>query len=286
MGKVSVLIPSRGERFLVPTVRDVLANAWGDIEVIVALDGYTCALPDDPRIKVIRHEQALGMRACINHAAQLATGEYLLKCDAHVLFAEGYDEVLKADCETNWMVVPRRYSLDAENWTRRLDKSPIDAHYLSYPYIDPHIDTGLHGVPWSQRTRERAHVLIDEEMSTQGSVWFMYKAHWERIGGMDEGMYGKFYYEPQELGLKTWLSGGAMMCNKRTWYSHLFKGKRYGRGYSMPHGEREKYTPICTAYWMGNQWPQLTRKFEWLVEKFWPIPTWSEGWQARVHEAH
>ena len=40
MSKVSVVIPSRGEQFLAPTVKDVLAKAAGNIEVIAVLDGY------------------------------------------------------------------------------------------------------------------------------------------------------------------------------------------------------------------------------------------------------
>ncbi len=278
MSTVSILIPSRNERFLPQTVAGVLSRATGEIEVIVVLDGYWPDLPlvEDPRLTLIHRSEPLGMRAAINTAAAIAKGDYLLKCDAHCLFATGFDEVLKADCADNWMVIPRRYSLDAETWQRREDKAPIDAHYLSFPYINPNEDTGLHGVPWNERTRARAEVLLDEEMSTQGSCWFMTRAHWDRLGGMDEGRWGKFYFEPQELGLKTWLGGGAMMVNKRTWYAHLHKGKRYGRGYHLPNGERERYTPPCTAYWLGNQWEGQTRKLEWLIDHFAPVPTWPD----------
>lgn len=279
MSRVSVLIPSRNERFLPQTVRGMLDNARGDVEVIVALDGYDTPLVDDPRLKVIHHPEAEGMRACINDAASLASGDYLLKADAHCLFAEGYDVALVADCEPNWMVIPRRYSLDAEKWERRLDKSPIDAHYLSYPYIDPNVDTGLHGVPWNERTRARKDVLLDEEMSTQGSSWFMHRTHWARLGGMNHDKWGRFFYEPQELGLKTWLGGGAMMVNKRTWYAHLHKDKTYGRGYHLPNGERERYTPPFTDYWLNNRWSGRVHDFEWLIDRFWPVPTWPDNWR-------
>jgi hypothetical protein len=40
MSRVSVIIPSRNERFLAPTVADVLSKAAGEIEVITTLDGY------------------------------------------------------------------------------------------------------------------------------------------------------------------------------------------------------------------------------------------------------
>ena len=37
--KVSVIIPARNERFLAATVRGLLDNAVGDVEIIVMLDG-------------------------------------------------------------------------------------------------------------------------------------------------------------------------------------------------------------------------------------------------------
>jgi hypothetical protein len=48
-GLVSVIVPSRSERFLVPTVTDLLAKAQGPIEILVVLDGYwEHALPAIP----------------------------------------------------------------------------------------------------------------------------------------------------------------------------------------------------------------------------------------------
>ena len=45
---LSILIPARNEKYLEPTIRNVLANAEGDIEILAALDGY---LPD-PQIVI------------------------------------------------------------------------------------------------------------------------------------------------------------------------------------------------------------------------------------------
>ena len=49
-GRVSVIIPSRNERFLTKTVIDLLAKAQGDIEIIAVLEGYwpDPPLPEDP----------------------------------------------------------------------------------------------------------------------------------------------------------------------------------------------------------------------------------------------
>ena len=61
MSKLSVIIPSAGERFLPETLEDVYANARGDVEAIVVLDGYwpDPPLQDYPDLKVIHNKTCL-----------------------------------------------------------------------------------------------------------------------------------------------------------------------------------------------------------------------------------
>lgn len=276
--KVSVIIPSRNEKFLPQTVRDLLANARGDIEVIVVLDGYwpDPALPADPRLHFIHRGKSQGMRTGINSAAALAKGEYLMKLDGHCMVAEGYDEILKSDCADNWVVIPRRHRLDADNW--KIDnggKGHIDAHFLSYPFADDKVTTGLHGDIWPQRTKEREAILIDDEMSSQGSCWFMTRKWWERtIGPLDVPNYGTFVQEFQEVGNKSWLGGGEVKVNKKTWYAHLHKGKEHGRGYVISRRDHAIGHEFCTRHWMLDLWPDRKHDLKWLIEKFSPVPTW------------
>ena len=286
MSKVTVIIPSRNERFLVPTVRDVLAKAGGDLEVIVCLDGYWAHdLPPDPRLHVLHRGDAVGMRGNINAAAALARGDFLMKLDAHCMVAEGFDVELAGSCDQDWIMVPRRYALDPERWAwdeSQPGKYPIDYHYLSNPIERPDDPTcGLHGTFWPQRKRERAHLEVDDEMSSQGSCWFMSRAHFhQRIGTMDTALYGPFVSEFQELGLKTWLGGGRVVVNKRTWYAHLYKGRKYGRGYALgPH--QFSQGAAVTDYWMRDRWASRVHDLVWLVEKFWPVPSWGDD-PARV----
>lgn len=281
-GRVSVIIPSRNERFLVPTVRDILAKAAGDVEVIVVLDGYwpDPPLPDDKRLKILHRGDALGMRPAINAASQIATGEFLAKLDAHCMVAEGFDLQLKADyLESNWILIPRRYALEPESWsfeTSKPGKYPVDYHYLSYPFERPgDPDCGLHGTHWTERREARKAIELDEEMSSQGSCWFMAREHWDRrLFPMEIHRYGNFIQEMQELGLKTWLGGGALMVTKRTWYAHLYKGKKYGRGYTMGGTNHQRGAAFCVDYWMNDRWSERVHDLRWLIEKFSPVPTW------------
>ena len=282
MHKLSVLIPSRNERFLAKTIDDLFAKAVEEIEVIVTLDGYEPfpQLIERPGLILIRLDAARGMRNAINLAAGIATGKFLMKIDAHCMVGEGFDKILKSDCDDNWMVIPRRCSLDPENWViARTGKAPVDYHYLCYPYR-PDKDVGLHGEVWKTRAVERAHIMIDDEMSSQGSCWFMTKDHFvNRIGTMDEAGYGKFVQEAQELGLKTWLGGGRMVINKNTWYAHLHKGKTYGRGYFIDKREMKRGAHFSADYWLNNRWSNRVRDFEWLIDHFMPVPTWPANWR-------
>ena len=100
---VTVIIPSVNEKFLSQTIRDVLQKARGEIEVIPVLEGYEPdGIVEDSRVKYIRHDAVKGLRACINDAAAIAKGDYLMKSDAHCMFDEGFDTKLAADCADNW----------------------------------------------------------------------------------------------------------------------------------------------------------------------------------------
>lgn len=285
--RLSIVIPSRNERFLAPTVKDILAKARGDVEVIVVLEGYWPMdkgwdMPvDDPRVVIIHNSVPSGMRNAINAGMSIASGEYLMKLDAHCMLGEGFDEILKADCPDNWLVVPRRYSLEPETWTiLENGKPPVDYHFLSWPFQPDKPGRGLHGQVWNERARARKDILIDEEMSSQGSSWFTTRAHWDRIlKPMSCEGYGRFAQEMQELGLKTWLSGGQLMVNKKTWYAHLHKGSKYGRGYAMSSREMETGIKYAVDYWLYNQWKDRIYDIEWLIDRFSPVPTWPENWR-------
>lgn len=282
MAKVSVIIPSRNERFLPQTVADIFAHATGDIEVIVSLDGYWVnpPLPDDKRLTIIHRGVAKGMRAGINAGAAIAKGKYLLKSDGHCSFAEGFDEVLQAECEDNWIVVPRRLSLNGEEWKPN-PKEAIDYEHIFYPFTPGH-EPGLHARPWVQRGRERKSILLDEDMSWQGSFWFMTAEHFhKRIGGMSEDGYGIFMGEPQELGFKTQLGQweGKLMRNKKTWIAHLHKGRQYGRGYAMGDEVRRTGNAYSFDFWWNNKWEGRKHDIEWLIDKFMPIPGWPDAWK-------
>lgn len=286
MAEVSILIPAGGEQFLAKTVDDLLAKAAGDIEIIPVLDGAwpNPPLPDHKQLRIIHFGVHRGMRACLNAGAAIATGQWLMKIDAHCMVGEGYDEIMKKDCADNWVMTLRRWSLDAENWAiENNGKPPRDYHYLSSPYwsITSKDDYSMHGREWWQRIRERMdkpEFEVDETPSWQGSLWFMSRKHWDWLGGLDENLYGTFASEPQEIGNKTWLGGGAVMCSKKTFYCHLHKGSRYQhlwRMYGLVRKEIAEGHVRSALYWMNDQWSGRIHNMRWFVEEKFPgMPTW------------
>ena len=288
-GKLSVIIPSRGEQFMPQTVEDVFAKAKGPIEVWVVLDGYwpTVWPKERANLMYIHRGAPQGMRSAINSGVSVARGEFLLKCDAHCAFDEGFDVKLLADMEDDWVVVPRRKRLDAANWCiQDVGKPDIDYMYLSYP-DDPQDfgGPGLNGKVWDSKNKDLTlkEVLIDDIASCQGSAWFMHRDYFYSLELMDEEHYGTFWNECQEIFLKAWLSGGRCVVNKKTWYAHLHKGKTYGRGYHLASEELTKGATF-TKNWIYNRaWAKQTRPFSWFVEKFSPMPTWPGDWKEQLY---
>lgn len=158
--------------------------------------------------------------------------------------------------------------------------------YLAFPFVDENHQLGLHGKGWRERDVERAHIDIDETMSWQGSAWFISMRYFrDLIYPMDEANYGMFIGEPQEIGAKVWLSGGRNMVNKKTWYAHLWKGRGYrekfmeqkGFGYTrVGRQERKRGNAYSLDFWFFNRWEKRKYDLNWLVDRFAPVPTWSE----------
>ena len=297
-GRVSIIIPSRNERHLQRTIDSLLTNAAGDVEVIAILDGGPWPDPPlraDKRLIVVRHNDPMGMRPSINEGAQIASGEFLLKCDAHCIFAPGYDAVLKEDCDPQTLVVPIRHSLDPIVWERDGEQAALNKRKswqytsLTFPYAVTEYGAGIHAVtlPWDKNKRlndERQHLLVDDLLSFQGSCWFQCRDTFLKDGPLDHGAF-YFYGEAQESGLlRYWLRGRRCVVSKKTFYGHLHKGRehrgadgRQGRGFYLSLQRKRECEALITDICVNNKWPGQTRTFESVIEQFWWIISRMEG---------
>jgi glycosyltransferase involved in cell wall biosynthesis len=93
--KLSILMPVYNEQATLQMVLDrVLAVGYGvDVELIIVDDGSSddtakiLAAQTDPRITLLPHAVNAGKGAAVRTAAQAATGDYLIMCDADLEYA-------------------------------------------------------------------------------------------------------------------------------------------------------------------------------------------------------
>lgn len=224
---VSVIIPSREERFLNRTIREIREKFRGNYEIIVTLDG-SWAEPVEG-VKYIYNKEAKGMRTAINQAVAEAHGKYLMKLDAHCMLDEGIDEKLKAVHQDNWVQTPRRKRFNANEW-KLVDTDQPDIDYMIIYKFKGHKDNE------KNRDPELKKKLIDDTEVFQGSCYFMTKDYFNRLNLLDDKNFGMMGSEAIEIALKCRHDGGRIIINKTTWYAHAHIGALYAGG----SREREK----------------------------------------------
>lgn len=286
--ELSVIIPNRNSQFTTQTINDVLKNAGCEVEVIVHVDeNWPLPIVDDPRVHYIHPASPIGLRQAINRSVAMAKGKYIMKTDDHCMFGAKFGRILIDNHkENNWVQIPRRYALDAENWQIGNPgdrKYPVDYMYIDFPRKGKDHDDGMHGVPYKRK--DRSQFDVDDTPSMQGSCYFMTKDYFDNfLHGMHTEGYGQFAQESQEIGFKTWLGGGAVKVNKITWYAHLHKGSTYGRMYKFPGGTVEA-SNWSASHWLNNEEPNMIHPFSWFInEKFPDMPSWPKDWEQQIKE--
>lgn len=284
--KVSVIIPARNEIYLEKTVRNILENAEGDIEVLIALDGWVPnpqIVIGDERVVFYHFKDAIGHLAATNELAKVAKGKFIMKLDAHCAVGKGFDVILARDCEYDMTMIPRMYNLDVETWKPRYFDNWERAirqrkcHDYLYIYINERGELRTQYYPSHENKKlhyERKDILIDETMSCMGPCFFMHKDRFFELDGCDTTGGRMWGQQAVELACKAWLSGGKLMVNKKTWFAHWFRGGQ-GWPYPISGNHIDKVRKHSKELWLNDKWPLAKRKFMWMVEKFNP-PGWEK----------
>lgn len=295
--QLSVIIPARNEIFLNRTIEEVLSKSRADTECIVILDGaWGEALPQHERLTVIYHPYSVGQRAAINEGARVSKATYIMKLDAHCTLDEGYDvKLMEAAKELGREVtqVPLQYNLHAFDWVcpdgHRRYQSPSGpckecgketARDIVWKKRDSRktwawrFDSDLHFQYWHEYEKKHPEDFV-ETMSLLGACFFMERERYWELGGSDEEHHG-WGQQGVEIACKSWLSGGKVITNKRTWFSHMFRtqGGDFSFPYEMKNSDVEKSRRRSRELWRENKWPLAKRDLSWLINKFNP-PTWS-----------
>lgn len=309
MPDLSVIIPARQEMFLSRTIEDVLKHAKADTEVIAVLDGAWAdpQIADHPKVTLIHLTTSIGQRATTNMAARVSRSKYIMKLDAHCSVAEGFDRELISTAGVvgpTVVQVPKQYNFHVYDWVcaacdKRYDQAP---HIKECPQCkgpvtmdivwEPrsrHLTTGWSfdsdlqfqydgGIEKRQKGKE-----LPETMSCLGACWFMSRHQYWKLGGMDEA-HGSWGQMGTEIGCKAWLSGGQLLTNTRTWFSHMFRVGGIGFPYPMHASDQEKARKYSRKMWRNNEWKRQIHPLPWLLDRFWPVKGWSDEARAALKD--
>lgn len=295
MPDLSVLIPSRNELFLANTIVDVLAHSEADTEIIVVLDGSPALtpLPDDPRVRVVELQESIGQRAATNLACRMSEAKYVLKLDAHCSVGQGFDRIMLEDTQPGWVMVPTMFNLHAFNWLcpnghRRYQGpsgpceqcgEPTEREMVWKAKKNPETTAMLFNRDlkfgyWPQYKAKQQGDLV-ETMSCLGACWMVSRDDYWKWDICDE-RHTSWGQMGTEVACKAWLSGGKLICTRKTSFSHMFRtqGKDFSFPYTLSNADVEKAREHSRWLWLGNNWPGAVRPLSWLIDHFAPIPGW------------
>lgn len=314
MTELSVIIPGKNEIFMRQTIENVLANIRGDTEIIAVFDGYWPDPPvkDHPKINIIHHTVSVGQRAATNEGARLSKSKFLMKLDAHCAVDEGFDVKLLApyksgELSTDVTTVPRLYNLFAFNWIckkcgEKIYQGPrpekctkcecqiFEMDIVWKPKMNTRMDfmrfdKDLKFQYWREyEKRPESKGNICDLMSFLGAFWVTSRHRFAKLGGLDEN-HGSWGQLGTEVSLKNWLSGGRLVVNKTTWCSHMFRtkgGKDWGFPYEITGKDVDIARKRSKYLWFENKWKKQILPLSWLIDKFWPIPDWTDEAKAKI----
>lgn len=294
-----------------------------EVIVVLDGDWPNPPLDQHDRLTVVHLSESIGQRAATNLGMRMATSPWVMKLDAHCSMAPGFDVTLLRDAETLGPMVcqvPMQFALHVFDWvcdtcrkksyqgptqTKCTDKmylregdvysgqlkerpscggTTFTKHFIwqargSRKSTMWRFDSELHFQYWN-----KAHnsTPISETMGMLGACWMVSRDHWNYLGGLDEA-HGSWGQMGTEVACKYWLSGGRVVCNKNTWYAHLFRTQGGDFGFPYENNTADQAKAYSKNMWRQGLYYRQTRSLRWLVDKFWPlgkdgkgIPGWTE----------
>jgi glycosyltransferase involved in cell wall biosynthesis len=296
---LSICIPSRNEMWLSRTVQDLLDHKSEGTEIIIGLDGQWAdpPLPVHKDVSVVYFNKSIGQRAMTNTLVRISKAKYIVKVDAHCAFDQNFDEKLMTDMQDNWTVFPIMKNLHVFDWVcknghRRYQGpsgvckecgEPTEKDVLWYPKPSPNstsfcFDSEPHFQYFGDyKKRPEGQLDLSESMSLQGSFFMCTRDKYWELGLCDENL-GSWGSQGIEVACKTWLSGGRVICNHKTWYAHLFRtqGGDFGFPYPQSNNKVQEAKRKARELFFNNKWDKATHPLSWLIRRFEPIPGWSE----------
>lgn len=304
---ITVVLPGNNEMWMSRTVEDILKNKRAKTEVIAVLDGGIWAnppIPQHPDVNVVYIPSTIGQRAATNVGVRLSKAKYIIKADAHCSFDEGFDQKMIdffKEYGDNITAVPIMRNLHAFDWKCyhcgwKKDQGPTPPKCESCGKNDKirrkitwDLRPGKYSQSYSfdsqphfqyfQEYKQRPEYAegkekgCTESMSLQGSFFMATREKYWELNLSDESV-GSWGNQGLEVACKTWLSGGRVLVNHKTWYSHMFRtqGGDFGFPYDQSGNAVDRTKKKVWEHFFNGKFKQQIHPVSWLVEKFWPIP--------------
>lgn len=211
-----------------------------------------------------------------------------MKLDAHCSLDKGFDiKLMESAKELGRQVtqIPTQYNLHVFDWVcksgHRRYQSPEGAcsecglptekeivwrkrnHKITWAW---RFDQDLHFQYWHDYERLHSEEYV-ETMSLLGACFFMDREWYWELGGSDEA-HGSWGQQGTEIACKTWLSGGRVICNRKTWFSHFFRTGGIGFPYALSGADQENARIYSKDLWRNNKFEKAIYTLDWLVKKF------------------
>jgi len=118
---------------------------------------------------------------------------------------------------------------------------------------------------------------LTETMSLQGSFFMLTREKYWELNICDE-RFGSWGSQGLEVAIKTWLSGGRVMVNHKTWYGHMFRTQGGDFGFPYPQKDRKvkENRKLVKEYFFNNKFDKAVHPLSWLIKKFMPVSNWTQ----------
>jgi glycosyltransferase involved in cell wall biosynthesis len=224
---ITVIIPTgKNEKLknINKTIECVIDSASTEIEVLILADGW---VPEgiDKRAKISSSSVNLGERGTTNRGFKEASGDYILRIDAHCDMSDDWDETLLKQYKENTISLCCLDALKEDTWASL-------GHNYTFVYVTPSCDE-----KWWGYYKEDNGLICEPSMSLTGCGWFCSKQFFLDHLQFDEDL-SKWGCIGPELTAKIERANSFIMINKNVTCLHLFNTNP--SGYSVKEVSRTR----------------------------------------------
>jgi len=247
---ISVVLPCAEEReYALKTAKSVFYSTPAEVleEIIVVDDGSKpplskTVLNNDMqrryKIKVLRHEQTVGLIGAKKTGGDAAVGDIVVFFDCHVAPQTGWHQAfLRLIGENNRrLVVPQITTLDIDTWTQRGGGGGMAKCYLTWDADFKWFDS------------DDMYVAV-----ISGGLLGMARSWWAETGGYDVQMLG-WGGENLDQSLRMWLCGGEIVAASDSYVAHMWRVAQDKRTQSHYNrlGDTNKNRARAVYAWYGE----------------------------------